>query len=307
MSLIGLSGTNPDYSTDSTSKYIPNLFASKLQTKFYDATVLTEISNTDFSGEISAQGDRVTIRVLPDVNIVDYTKGGTLPLQRASASSIELQIDRAKAFNFAIDDIDIHQMDLDWMSQLSADASEQLKINTDTVVFGQIFSDVNASNSGSTAGVDTSSVDLGVSGTLASVTKTNVLDKIVECGQVLDEQNVPGTDRWMVIPPQMAAIIKKSDLKDASLTGDSVTPMRNGLIGQLDRFTLYTSNLLTQAESGFHIPFGHKSALAFASQINKVEAYNHPDTFEKAMKGLLVYGFKVVTPKAMGDLFTTIS
>jgi hypothetical protein len=180
--------------------------------------------------------------------------------ERPSSDPITLNIDKGKYFDFVVDDVDKVQADVKLMSMFSDDASEQMKIAIDTQVLGSVYADPVAANRGNTAGAISGNLTLGVTGTPVDMSKVNVLDRIIDCGQVLDEQNVPETGRWLVIPPWMAAQIKKSDLKDASLTGDGQTIARNGRLGMIDRFTLYVSNNLASASEtpgrSFYMPFG---------------------------------------------------
>jgi hypothetical protein len=124
---------------------------------------------------------------------------------------------------------------------------------------------------------------------------------------VLDEQNVPETGRWFVIPTWAAGMIKKSDLKDASLTGDGTSPLRNGRIGQIDRFTLYSSNLLTTASDGghncFYSMFGHNDGITFASQLVKTETLRAQNAFADLVRGLKVYDYKTIKPESIGTLY----
>jgi hypothetical protein len=200
------------------------------------------------------------------------------------------------------------QSDLDHLSMWADDASEQMKIDIDTDVLAGISADVAATNQGATAGVQPgTSLNLGAAGAPFAVSTTNVIDKIIECGQILDENNIPETGRWIVIPAWMAALIKRSDLKDASLTGDGVTMLRNGRLGMIDRFTLYASNLLPfgttdVAHSCF---FGHSHGLTFASQLTKVETLRAESTFGTILRGLQVFGFKVIDGTALGILYAS--
>jgi hypothetical protein len=104
----------------------------------------------------------------------------------------------------------------------------------------------------------------------------------------------------------MAGMLKKSDLKDASMTGDGQSVLRNGRLGMIDRFTLYQSNntySLTDTVTCWYVPFGHPKALTFASQITKSEKLRATDTFGDLVRGLNVYGFKVVNDDALGELY----
>jgi P22 coat protein - gene protein 5. len=290
-----------------SGNFIPAIWSGKLQTKFYKATVLGEITNNDWEGEIKSQGDIVHIRTVPTITVRDYTKGQTLVHERPSSDPISLNIDKGKYFDFVIDDVDKAQADVNMMNMFSDDASEQMKIVIDAQVLGSVIADPDSANMGATAGAISANVNLGVTGTPVGVTKVNVLDFIVDAGQVLDEQNVPEAGRWLVIPPWMAAQIKKSDLKDASLTGDGASVLRNGRLGMIDRFTLYVSNNLTSAVDGsvraFSMPFGTRDAICFASQMTKVETLRAESTFGDIVRGLNVYGFEVTNPKALGVLY----
>ena len=103
----------------------------------------------------------------------------------------------------------------------------------------------------------------------------------------------------MIIPAKMAGVIKLSDLKDASITGDGSSPLRNGRIGQIDRFTLYVSHNLPLAGGEYSILAGHKKGLTFASQMTNMETLRSESTFGDIIRGLQVYGYKVVKPEAL--------
>jgi hypothetical protein len=291
-----------------TGVFIPELWSGKIIEKFYDATVLAAIANTDYEGEITSYGDKVTIRTKPTITINNYNAYDSLSTEAPSSSVVELLIDRGKYWSTVLDDVMEVQSDLDHLSMWADDASEQMKIDIDTDVLAGISADVAATNQGATAGVQPgTSLNLGAAGAPFAVSTTNVIDKIIECGQILDENNIPETGRWIVIPAWMAALIKRSDLKDASLTGDGVTMLRNGRLGMIDRFTLYASNLLPfgttdVAHSCF---FGHSHGLTFASQLTKVETLRAESTFGTILRGLQVFGFKVIDGTALGILYAS--
>ena len=179
---------------------------------------------------------------------------------------------------------------------------EQMKINIDTEVLAYMPSEIDADNLGTTAGRISGNVNLGATGSPLAVTarapgtgETEIIDVITRLGQVLDEQNVPETGRWMVIPAWVAAMIKRSELRDASLVGDSVSMLRNGRLGMIDRFTLYSSNLLPTPGAGeSYVYAGHSHGMTFASQLTKVETLRGESTFGTYLRGLQVYGRKVV-------------
>ena len=292
-----------------SNNFIPQIWSTNLILSLYDATVLSVISNTDYEGEIKNQGDEVIMRQRPVININDYEKGGTLVHQRPEKATISLLIDKAKYFDFILDNIDEHQSDIQLMSEFSDDASERMKIAIDTDVLQTVYADPHASNQGITAGVDSGDIDLGVTGNPVELSKTNILDYIVDGGTVLDEQNCPEADRYFIIPPWAAGMIKKSDLKDASMTGDGTSTLRNGRLGMIDRFTLYNSNnLLKTLDSStncWNFLFGHKMALTFAAQMTEMDTLKAESTFGKIIRGLNVYGFKTVKPECLGTLYAS--
>lgn len=300
--MINAAAGTPQYS----GNFIPEIWSGKLLVKFYAATVLAAITNTDYEGEIKDVGDKVIIRTVPDITIRDYSKNQTLQIERPDSTPDELLIDKAKYFNFICDDIDKHQTDIALMDSWSKDASQQMKITVDTGFLGDVYSDAHASNKGATAGAISSSFNLGAAGSPLQITKANILDFIVDTGTVLDEQNVPAEDRWMVLPAWMCGMILKSDLKDASLSGDGTSMLRNGRIGIIDRFEIFNSNLLdttTDTYLVYHAMAGHKSAISFAAQMTKMESLRAESTFGTLVRGLNVYGYKVLKPESLCDLY----
>ena len=244
------------------------------------------------------------IRSLASISIHDYVVGQAITRERPTSIAQTLLIDKGKYWAVELDDVMKVQQDIKQLGKWTEDAAYQLKIAIETPFLAAVYADPHASNRGTTAGLISSGYNMGVTGTPLQITKVNVLDFIVDAGSVLDEQIVPETGRWMIIPTWMAGMIKKSDLKDVSLTGDGVSPLRNGRIGMIDRFTLYSSNLLYHAVSGgkdeFFMMFGHKDGITFATQMTKTENLRSVDTFADIVRGLQVYGYKTLKPEAIG-------
>jgi hypothetical protein len=314
-------GTTPSiYPAGSTGNafqangFIPEIWSGKLVEKFYSSTVLAAIANTDYEGEIKNQGDRVRIRTKPTITIRDYRADGTLQLERPEGNDLTLFIDQGKYFNTILDDVMETQSDLNALSMWSDDAAQQLKIRIDTAVLASLLGGMAARNRGATAGQITQSVNLGATTTpLVTVSRNptsgqvEILDVLLRLGQVLDEQNIPEDGRWVILPVWAIAQLKFSDLRQAYLTGDSISPMRNGRIGMIDRFTVYSSNLLPAgtaaglAAGEFAIYAGHAHGLTFASQISKVETLRSEMTFGTILRGLQVYGSQIVDNTALAQ------
>lgn len=316
MSLANASGA-PSYSDSpsGTRTFIPEVWSGKLIEKFYDATVLAAISNTDYEGEIKKQGDKVKIRTRPTAVIRDYTRNTDISYDMPDGDVIELEIDKGKYYAAQIDDVSAYQQDVKVMDAWADDASEQMKIAIDTDVLGSIYSSADSHNKGATAGRISGDLNMGTTAAPRGVSSSTILDAIVEAGQVLDEQNIPEQGRFMLVPAWALGLIKRSDLKDASLAGDTQSILRNGRVGMIDRFTLYLSNLLPSATvntgtsaapvnvKAFHLIAGHKNGLTFASQMTEMEDIRLEKRFADAVRGLQVYGYKVVDPTCLVDLF----
>jgi len=291
----------PNYS----GNFIPEIWSGKLIENFYDATVLAAISNTDYEGEIKGQGDTVNIRTTPNITIRDYVKGQNLVVENPDKPKLQLLIDKGEYFACVEDDIDKVQSDINLMDTWSKDASEQMKIKIDQRVLTDILPDIASINRGATAGRISAAFNLGTSAAPLTVTKdgavgtTPVTDLIVDMGTVLDEANCPESGRFLVIPARMAGLIKKSELKDASLAGDNQSVMRNGRLGMIDRFTIYVSHNLNVSAGKFSIIAGTKMGLTFASQMTEMETIRSETTFGDIIRGLQVYGYKVVKPEAL--------
>lgn len=305
-----------------TSKFIPDVWSGKLQVKYYVATCLSEITNNDWEGEIKDTGDTVIIRSIPNITISDYTKGLALSTQVPTSTPISLTIDKGKYFQVVVDDVDKVQSDVQLMNAFTDDAGEQMKIKVELDVFGAVPALAVAANKGNTAGAISGNIVLGAAGGTnganncfvskaalttgtgaTAATAKSVIDHIVDMNLCLDEQNVPESGRFVVVPAAFAARVKKSDLKDASMTGDGTSPMRNGRIGMIDRSTVYVSNNTTRTTNGTateHTIFaGTKDAISFASQITKMESLRAQTTFGDLVRGLNVYGYQVTKPEAL--------
>lgn len=305
----GSANPSPAY----TGRFIPTIWSGKMIEKFYDATVLAAICNSDYEGEIANQGDKVVIRTKPTITIRPYEAEQSLVVERPSSNIVELTIDKGHYFNTILDDVMEVQSDLNQLSMWADDASEQMKIIIDSEVLLAMLGEAAAANRGATAGRLSANVNLGVTTAPVDLVarapgagETEVVDLIVNLGQVLDEQNIPETGRWLLIPAWVASMIKRSELRDASLTGDGISISRNGRLGMVDRFTLYMSNLLPSGaavvglEAGeTAIYAGHSHGHTFASQLSKVETLRGESTFGTYLRGLQVYGHKVVDPTAL--------
>lgn len=311
-------GTTDSYS----GKFIPTVWSAKLNEKFYAASVFGEISNTNWQGDISNMGDKVVINNPPTLTVSNYSAGATLSYQVPVPEILELLIDKGKYFAFQINDVLEYQAKPNLLDMFSSDAAEQMRIAVDsTVLYNTVFNGA-AANKGATAGAKSAGYNMGTDAAPVTLTAANVLQKVLEMASILDEQNVPESGRYLVIDPATRALLFQSELAKAYSTGDNTSPVRNGKVGTIDRFTVYVSNQLPKAVAGTATPWlsgdgtensitsasnlkrravvaGHTSAITFASQITKMETVRNPNDFGDFIRSLKVYGYKVVKPESL--------
>lgn len=273
---------NPIFNSGETNKYTPIMYSNKVMLLFVEQTLLHEICNSDYEGDIKGQGDKVEVRVAPTyLTVNDYIAGNPdtttdanttatgIDYATAGAAARYLTIDQAKVVAFQFDEIEKLQSDIKLQSIYAAKAAESLAIDTSRNVLavmalgayddsGDVWSATCSGNQGATAGKVTEGYDLGVytdatpaNNDAVSVDGTNALDYLVDLGIVLDEADVPIANRFVVLPAWFCGMLKKSDLKAANVTGDGTGVIRTGLIGEVNNFRVYQNNLLHTTTAGF--------------------------------------------------------
>jgi hypothetical protein len=316
----GAFDTTPSYS----GAFIPTLWSGKLLSKFYQNTILSEVTNTDYEGELKNQGDTVRIRLAPSISISDYTVGQNLSYEVPTPSFQDMQVNKGKYFGVQVNDVLAYQADMDLMNMFTEDAAKQLKISIENEVFFNSFvtEGPSAANEGGTAGAISAAYNLGTDiAPIDQATAGNILKAILRMSTALDEQNVPEDDRFLIISPFDRHLLMQSDIAQAYFTGDQSSVVRTGKIGMLDRFNVYVSNLLpkgaagkalvaglsatsggatlTNAKARRTMIAGTKAAVSFAMTVDKTEPLRNQTDFGDIVRGLAVYGRKVVKPEAM--------
>lgn len=312
--------TNPSYS----GSFIPTLWSKKLNAKFYQSTMMTELFNTTWEGELKNQGDTVRIRTAPSISISDYEVGNNLAYEVPTPIFTDMQINKGKYFGVQVNDVLAYQADMDLMNMFTEDAAKQLKISIENEVFFNSFATEGAAaaNKGATAGALSASYNLGTDVTpIDQSNPANILQAILRMSAVLDEQNVPESGRWLIMSPYDRHLLMQSNIAQAYFTGDSSSSIRTGKIGMLDRFTVYVSNLLPRGDAakafvaGLTDPAtggavsnakkrrmmvaGTKDSVGYASTINKTEPLRNQTDFGDIVRGLAIFGRKVLKPEAL--------
>lgn len=314
-----------DTTASYSGQFIPQLWSKKLNAKFYASTMMTMISNTNWEGEIKNQGDTIRIRTAPSITINDYSgAGSTLTNEVPIPIYADMQINKGKYFSVQVNDVLAHQADLSLMNMFTDDAAKGLKIQIENDVFFQWFVTEGpaAANAGVAAGANSAGYNLGSDAVpLDQATPANVLNAILRMSAVLDEQNVPEDGRWLMMTPYDRQLLMQTSLAQAYFTGDSSSTIRTGKIGMIDRFEVYVSNLLPHGTTDkLMVPglsatstggtdagskprrmmvAGTSAACAFASQIVKTEPLRNQTDFGDIVRGLSVFGRKVVKNTAL--------
>lgn len=315
MAHMPISGVYPDLSANGagTSKYIPTLFSQKATVKHYDMTVCGEITNNDWEGEVTKMGDKVVIRRTPDVSVGDYQKNLDITYETPEENATELELNKGKFYAVVLDDVDRIQSDMGLMDMYAEDAAEQVVLKQDAEFLAYVITDVDADNQGANAGKKSGAIDLGAMGAPVVIDADNAIKFLMRMNQALTEQGVSKVGRWVVLPAWFCTILKNTDVKSALVTGDAEGVIRNGRLGTIDGLTIYESNQLADYNDASlnvtPVIAGHKDGVTWANQFINAEVIRLQTKFASAIRGLAVYGYKVVEPRylALGRVTPDLS
>jgi hypothetical protein len=307
-------------SGQTNSFFLPSIYSRKVLNFFRKASVVEAITNTDYTGEISAYGDSVKIIKEPVISVSDYTRGSDTTATKLTDQELTLVVDSAKAFKFIVDDIESKMSHVNFKEVATSSAAYALRDSYDAAVIAAMFSGVSTSSPDHAIGADaaaatqtmaqhqggSNSIDL----TGSDGTGTDPLDVMAFMAKLLDEQNVPEEGRWFVAPPSWYEQLSQSGSKLMSVDFNAGQgSIRNGLVssGKLRGFDMYKSNNVAAAStaSGKCLA-GHISSTATAQTIISTEVLRDPSSFGDIVRGLHVYGSKVLREEALVSAFYAI-
>ena len=304
-------------SGQANSYFLPSVYSRKVLNFFRKASVIEGITNTDYAGEISAYGDSVKIIKEPVISVSDYTRGSDTSATKLTDQEINLVVDSAKAFKFIVDDIETNMSHVNFKEVASSSAAYALKDSYDAAVLATMFSGVSASSPDHIIGSDSSTADATMTHATNSVdllgsdgTGVDALDLMARMARKLDDQNVPEEGRWFVAGPQFYEELGKSGSKLLSVDFNAGQgSIRNGLVssGKLRGFDMYKSNnIAATSNASGKVLAGHISSTATANTILSTEVIRDPSSFGDIVRGLHVYGAKVLRPEALVSAFYVI-
>lgn len=268
----------------SITQFNPDVWASTALQRLNKSLVYGNVVSREFQKDILKLGKAVIINSFARPTIGDYTKDGSAGAPQTLVGSTQtLSINQAKFFNFEIDDIDKAQGTPKIMKEAMNESAEGLADAMDAYIAG-LHTGVAAANI----------VGLGNDTTAVVPTKTTIYGYFTTASQLLDEANVPEAGRWVIIPPWMKKLLLDSGelLRDTAY-GDQV--LQTGMFGSIAGFNVYISNNVDNtAGAKYKVMFGYPRAIAAVDQINSVEAFRPEASFSDAVKGLHLFGAKLV-------------
>jgi len=333
--------------------FSPVIYSKQVQLAFRKSTVVGEITNSDYFGEISAQGDTVQIIKEPEISVQAYSRGTQVTAQDLDDEDFQLTVDKANYFAFKMDDIEEAHSHINFMSLATDRAAYRLADQYDQDVLGYLsgFKQsslhsqadtandvVNGSKSVSTAGSDELLTSMKIiKGSMGNITTGSAGDHsiplaarlpgatalptataspamvVARMARLLDQQQVDTQGRWLVVDPVFMELLRDEDSRFLNADYGESGGLRNGLVvNNFHGFRMYTSSNLPAVGTGPGttgsanqntnygvIVGGHDSAVATAEQINKTETYRDPDSFADIVRGMHLYGRKILRPEAI--------
>jgi hypothetical protein len=285
----------------SLNNFIPQVWTARVLRNLHKAQIWGQagVVNRDYEGDIAAYGDTVRINAIGPVSIGTYTKNSNIgdPDTLTDAGST-LVIDQSKYFNFAIDDVDRAQQRPQVMDEAMFEAGYSISDNADQYIAGLVTGAASVNVIGTDAAPKTD--------TAPSSGISKAYDYLVDLGVLLSNANVPREGRWVIVPPWFHGFLQRDDRFVRYGTPQQTDVLQNGVIGKAAGFTvLESNNVLQTGTSVFNVTAGHQMAMTYANQISSVEAYRPQQRFGDAMKGLHLYGAKLVRPQAIAVLKCT--
>ena len=281
--------------------FSPIIYSQKVQKFFRTASVVEAITNTDYAGEIENFGDTVNIIKEPTITVSAYSRGAVVDTQDIVDDQIQLVVDQANAFSFKVDDIEERHSHVNFESIATSSGAYALKNEYDKNVIAAMVAGVSSSSPDHLLGADSGSgqdQDVGFGDS-----EIDPVDTISKHNRLLNAADVPEENRWFLAGPEFVEQLGQANSKLMSDTTGNAAPLRNGkvLSGKIMNMDVYmTNNFAASSTSNFFkVLGGHMSSTATANHIAKIEVIRHPESFSDVVRGLHVFGRKVLRDNAL--------
>jgi hypothetical protein len=281
--------------------FSPIIYSQKVQKFFRTASVVEAITNTDYAGEIENFGDTVNIIKEPTISVSAYSRGAVVDTQDIVDDQIQLVVDQANAFSFKVDDIEERHSHVNFESVATSSGAYALKNAYDQNVIAAMVAGPSSSSPDHVLGADSGSgqdQDVGFGSS-----EIDPVDTISKHNRLLNAADVPEENRWFLAGPEFVEQLGQANSKLMSDTTGNAAPLRNGkvLSGKIMNMDVYmTNNFAASSTSNFFkVLGGHMSSTATANHIAKIEVIRHPESFSDVVRGLHVFGRKVLRDNAL--------
>lgn len=279
------------------TNFVPEVWSAKIWEQLETNLVYggPRVVNRDYEGDISEAGDTVHITSFSDPTIRSYTVETNITVDAITDATRALVVDQADYFAFDVDDVNKRQALKGWVDNRIRRSGYLLAKDADAYLASAMYSALNAT-----------AYDLGA--VTADISdNTAYANVFVALWTSMTEGDVPPDGRWVVVDPDLyAALLQDSRFIDASASG-STDALRNGFVGRIAGFDIYVSNQTPDPTTGVSaVIAGHPMATTYAEQIASVEAQRRELRFGDLVKGLHLYGAKVVHPEAMRLMSVTV-
>ncbi|WP_200302235.1 P22 phage major capsid protein family protein [Streptomyces adelaidensis] len=271
----------------SITNFKPQIWTARLLVAWRKSLVYggPMVVNRDYEGDIADAGDVVKITSISDPTISDYVPNSTvITPEELTDAQRNLVIDQSKYWAFKVDDVDKRQAKGNVMPEAMSRAAYRLRDVADQYVAG-LYTGVASGN------------NLGTISVVAATPTDAYDDVLIPLKVTLDDGDVPTEGRYCVIPPWFTGRLLRDDRFVRADASGTTEALRNGFVGRAAGFNIVQSNNTPNPTGDDNvIQAGVNAAISFAEQINKTEAYRPESSFADAVKGLALYGAKLVRP-----------
>lgn len=344
------------YNNLPNGNFSPVIYSKKAQLAFRKSSVVQDITNSDYFGEISNFGDSVRIIKEPVISVASYVRGQQIQTQDIIDEDYTLVIDQANYYAFKVDDIEEKHSHVNWLSMATDQAGYRMRDNFDQEILGyltgykqaakhanatqaRVAADIPGTKAISTAAdSELLTSNILIKGSFGRITTASAgdhsipiaprlpgitsyptdlvspLDIFNRAARILDQQRVPNEGRWAIVDPVFLEVLRDEDSRLFQAEWGKTGGLRNGRVTDtpIQGFRLYVSHNLPYVGTGPAtagtanqntnygvVVFGTNQAVATAEQIRKTETYRDPDSFGDIVRGMHLYGRKLLRPEAV--------
>lgn len=265
----------------SVANFKATLWEGALLANFHSVSVADAVSTKP----TKIQGNKVIFNRVGAGTIKDYE--GTIAWDEINTTPIEMTFDKKKYFAFSLDDCDKVQLVADVMGATTAEHAAVLAETYDKDFYTVLAAGVKSTNK------------IGTSSSKKDVSSVNVYDYIVDLGTILSKNKVPKADRYVTVDAEILGLLSKDR---------RFTPNPNVLAnGVVEGQTINGMKVVCSEEKPVNQIVAHwKGAIGAAKQLDEMEAMRLQTSFADGVRGLCMYGSKVLRDEAIAVLFYNV-